>query len=100
MNTKKIQEDDENISISQHSGKKRKIQDDESISIGQHRGKKRKIQDDESISIGCQTGKKRKIQEDEHNCNFVPRKKMKIEKPFEINMDDYVQARRDLLIYI
>ena len=95
MNTKKIQED-ERISICQNTGKKRKIQDEEqSISIGI---KKRKIQDEESIAIGCQSGKKRKIQEDEYN--FLPRKKMKIDKPLEINMHDYIKKRRDLLIYI
>jgi hypothetical protein len=97
MNTKKIQ-DDESI-----SNRKRKFQEDESIYIYNETGKKRKIQEDESISKSDQTGKKRKIQdydyEDEHNCNFVPRKKMKTEKSFE-NMDDYVKARRDLLIYI
>lgn len=101
---KKIQ-DYERISTGCQSGKKRKIQDDESITMGCQSGKKRKIQDDDqSITTGCQSGKKRKIQdeeyEDELNYNFVPRKKMKIDKPFEINMDDYVKTRRDLLIYI
>ena len=58
----------------------------------------KKIQEDERISIGQNTGKKRKIQEDEYN--FLPRKKMKIDKPLEINMHDYIKKRRDLLIYI